>query len=199
MNSKVKAFSVALACGLVFSCLASMAGFGAACDNIRGDVLRVHIRANSDSTQDQHLKLLVRDALVAESEDVFKGCASKEEALACLADNKERLLSAAQKTLAQNGADYSVKLNIRKENFETRVYENFTLPAGEYDALCVELGSAKGQNWWCVIFPTLCVGAASASESFSASEAEIITSGEKYKVKFKAIEIFEDIRQMLNF
>ena len=197
MDKKVKDFTTALALGLVFTVLMSVANFTTTCDGIRNNVLRVHILANSDSTADQHLKLLVRDRVISVSEDMFAHCRTKEEAIACLRENLDTLSRAAAETVAENGYDYPVNLSIKKAEFETREYENFTLPAGEYDALCISIGEAKGQNWWCIMFPAFCVGAAEAT--LPEDQTRVIEGGGRYKVRFKAVEIFEEIRSILNF
>lgn len=195
----VKTFSAALACGLVFSLLLSMAGFGARCDAIRQGVIRIHIRANSDSTEDQILKMQVKDKIVELSEGVLSQCKSKNEAMECLKANLEGIKKETEAEIQRLGFDYPVKLTLTKAEFSTREYENFTLPAGVYDSLCVELGSGAGQNWWCVIFPGFCVPAAAKGEGFPQKQAEILGGGEQYKVRFKIVEILEDIRSVLNF
>ena len=196
MDKKVKAMSLALACGAVFSLLLSFARFNVQCRDIRNNVLRLHILANSDSTADQHLKLLVRDAVLKEARKMFNECKSKEEALEILAANKDQILLAAKEVLNEGE---EIELEIGKADFETRIYEDFTLPAGEYDALKIKIGQAKGQNWWCIMFPTLCIGAADGKELLPPDQAEIMAGNEKYKIRFKAVEIFEDIRNILNF
>ena len=200
MSKNVKTFSLALAFGLVFTVLASFSGFATSCDGIRDNVLRLHILPNSDSTDDQHLKLLVRDDLLAAAEDMLDSCDTKEEAVECLRQNRDYLQSVARDTVVCNGYDYTVDIQIKKADFDTRVYEDFTLPAGEYDALCVTIGEAAGQNWWCVMFPTLCIGAAAdKTDRLPDDQAEVMGGGERFQVKFRAVEIFEEIRAVLNF
>ncbi|MBQ5810116.1 MAG: stage II sporulation protein R [Clostridia bacterium] len=197
MDKKVKAMSLALACGVVFSMLLSFARFNFQCGDIRNSVLRLHILANSDSTADQHQKLLVRDAIIIEAQKLFAHCKTKEDALNVLDKNRDRLLLAARGALNEGE---KIEMEIGKADFETRVYEDFTLPAGEYDALKIKIGEAEGQNWWCIMFPALCIGAADAQEEFlEPRQAEIIKGKEKYKIRFKAVEIFEEIRNILKF
>lgn len=202
MKNKIKIFNIALACGLVFSVLLSFAKFNASCDSIRENVLRIHIIANSDSTADQQLKMLVRDAVCREGEDLLSGCETLEEAERVTAENLEDLQSVALKTVRDNGYSYPVSIELKKTAFNTRVYEDFTLPAGEYDALCITIGEGKGQNWWCVMFPSVCVGAAakdSMEDVLDNSETEIVNGGQRFEIRFKAVEIFEDIRRLFKF
>lgn len=199
MEKNIKRFSIALSLGLVFSFLLSLAGFGACCDSIRRDVIRIHIRANSDSTADQILKMQVKDKIVELSEEVLSGCRSKQEAMKYLEENLESIREGTEKEVRRLGYSYPVRLTLQEADFSTREYENFTLPAGKYDSLCVELGEGAGQNWWCVIFPGFCLGAAAEGEDFGRKQAEVMGGKEKYQVRFKIVEILEDIRSVLNF
>lgn len=116
-------------------------------------ILRLHVLANSDSEYDQQTKLLVRDALLP----LFESCASYEEARAYVLTHGKQVQTACEQVLAGCGADYGVRLLLGETSFPDRVYGDTVYPAGTYDALCVQLGEARGHNWWCVLFPPLCI------------------------------------------
>ena len=124
--------------------------------NIANSVFRLHVIANSDSTEDQNLKYKVRDNLLNYMNDLCKNCCSKEEAIILVETNKENFKEIALKTISSEGYSYQVNINIGNFDFPTKTYGDISLPAGFYDALRVEIGEAKGQNWWCVMFPPLC-------------------------------------------
>ncbi len=189
-----------LALGLTFTILMSLACFDASCQQIRNNVLRLHILANSDSTADQQIKLKVRDALLEEFEGLFEGTDNLNQAQKLAENNLERLEQVANSVLAKEGANYSAKAVVAPSDFNTRVYDDYTLPAGEYMAVRVLLGDGEGQNWWCVCFPNLCIGSASQKDndaSFGKQEQQVVKGGEKYKVKFKIVEIYEKIKTKL--
>lgn len=195
MTSKIKALNISLVFALVFSLMLSMVSFEVDCQNLRDNVFRLHIIAASDSEEDQKLKLIVRDALLRESENLFLGDNDLESAKASAEENIEIITEIANNALRENGCDDTVSVSVGKSYFDTRIYDEYTLPAGTYDALKIEIGEAEGQNWWCVLFPSICVGACSnLNESASDSAANIAENGEKYVVKFKIVEIYEEIK-----
>ena len=186
-----------LFCGLVISVLLSIISFGASCGEIRQDVLRMHVIANSDSAEDQAVKLKVRDAVLEAGEDLFDGTLTAEGAEQVLDSDIERLQNAAQNVLTENGFDYGVRVEIGKDYFNTRTYDGeVTLPAGEYEAVRVILGEGKGQNWWCVMFPPMCLPAAEAdteiSDVLTKNEEDVVKSNPKYEARFKIVELFEN-------
>lgn len=124
--------------------------------DIANSVFRLHVIANSDSKEDQDLKYMVRDRLLDYMNSICKNCTSKEEAIFIVEENKNVFEQIAIDTIKEQGYDYSVKINIGNFDFPTKNYGDIFLPAGCYDALRVEIGEAKGQNWWCVMFPPLC-------------------------------------------
>lgn len=124
--------------------------------DIANSVFRLHVIANSDSKEDQDLKYVVRDNLLQYMNSICKDCLSKEEAIALVEENKDKFQQIALDTIKEEGFSYSVKINIGNFEFPTKNYGDISLPAGFYDALRVEIGEAKGQNWWCVMFPPLC-------------------------------------------
>ena len=125
-------------------------------NDIENSVFRLHVLANSDSKEDQDLKLLVRDQLLEYMNQLCSNCKTKEQAIEIVEDNKEQFKQIALETIKNAGYSYDVNINIGNFEFPTKNYGDITLPAGYYDALRVEIGEAKGQNWWCVMFPPLC-------------------------------------------
>ena len=192
---------LAVACGLILTILLSICGFSAHCDRIRERVFRLHILANSDSQEDQACKLAVRDRLVREGDLIFSGATTEAEAAALATERLPLLQAAAQDEVHRQGYDYPVRVEVTRCSFNTRVYEQTTLPAGEYEALRVILGDGAGQNWWCVMFPPMCLPAAQESEELSEvldeEEMDIVEGGSKYEIKFKAVELYESVSQKL--
>lgn len=200
---KIKITKSALECSLLFGLLCaiflSFANFDAACSEIKENVLRLHIVANSDSETDQNLKFKVRDAILSESDDLFEKESDLEVAIEKAESNLPKLKSIAQKTIKKEGFDYDCEVKIGTAYFNTRVYDDFTLPAGEYRSLIINIGESKGKNWWCVIFPQVCIPAATKSDlsdSVSANGVEIAKNSQKYIMRFKTVEIYEDIKQL---
>ena len=187
--------------GLLCAIFASMAHFEAACDDLRQSVLRLHIIANSDSEEDQAVKLLVRDKILEESTDIFAGETDLHKAEKKAAEKIGDFCETAERVLSENGFSYGAEAEIGESYFETREYEYFTLPAGNYRSLIIRLGSAEGKNWWCVIFPAVCIPAAtdaSLSDSASSTSAQIAEHPQKYIMRFKTVEIYEDLKKFLN-
>lgn len=125
-------------------------------DDIRGQVIRFHVRANSDSERDQELKLKVRDKILRELEPLLEESRTIDESRLIMKTNLNNIKSIAQKALEEEGENHSVDVSLGMEKFPTRKYGSIVFPAGEYEALVVEIGEGKGQNWWCVMFPPLC-------------------------------------------
>ena len=166
-------------------------------EKISGEVFRLHILANSDSEEDQALKLKVRNAVLACGEPLFKNCKSLGEAVEIGRENTELFKNAAQKCVSDNGYDYLVNVYVDKEYFNTRKYNQITMPGGIYNALKIEIGQAKGHNWWCVMFPAICLPSVSEDEInqyLSDDEVELLNSGSKYKIRFKIVEIYEKLK-----
>lgn len=159
-------------------------------EQLRKSVLRLHILANSDSEEDQRLKLCVRDALLEHSEELFGSSGNLEEAEAAALEAMPEIISIAEETLRDQGCRSSVTAKLADITFDERVYGNITMPAGEYRALRIEIGEAKGHNWWCVMYPPLCLPAAEDVESrdekkyFDDDELDIVYHPKKYRVRF---------------
>ena len=126
----------------------------------KSDYIRIHVRANSDSEEDQTVKLAVRDAIVQYFAPLSAGVQSKAEMWRLLKSKKEEIAKVANDTLRSCGYEYDSRIRLGSETFPTKTYGDLTLEAGEYDAVIVELGSGKGKNWWCVAYPPLCFIAA---------------------------------------
>lgn len=168
-------------------------------------VFRLHVIANSDSDEDQNLKLKVRDALLDYMNNICSDCSTKEEAITIATEHQSEFQKIAEQTIADNGFDYSIKININNFYFPTKNYGDISLPAGFYDALRVEIGQASGKNWWCVMFPSLCfIDVSSGIVDDDAKESlennletesySIIseTDNSEIKFKFKLIEFFAE-------
>ena len=198
LYAKRKSIEAAVLIGLVLAVLLSLVGFDAHCTEIRENVLRLHVLANSDTEADQALKLRVRDRVLEAGEAVFTGASDEAEALEAARANVGLLQAAAEAEIAESGYDYPVRVEVGKSRFDTRVYDDFTLPAGEYEAVRVLIGEAAGHNWWCVMFPAVCLPAAEEKEDMSrvleGESLEIVEQPAKFTFRFKAVEIYEGIR-----
>ncbi len=198
MKNKIKILNISLAFAFIFSVLLSFVTFEARCDDLRKNVFRLHILANSDSDEDQALKFAVRDAILSESDELFGDSETLSEAIAVTKDNLALIKQVAERTIAENGYDYSVSVSVDEAFFDTRVYDDFMLPAGVYEALRVEIGEAKGKNWWCVLFPSICIGSAGdLSDTAREDSAQIAKNGKKYTVRFKIVEWYETIKKKI--
>jgi len=124
--------------------------------DIKNEVIRLHVRANSDTKEDQALKMKVRDRILHATKPLFENSKSIEETRTIIRDNLDNIKSIAEETIKEEGKDYKVNVYFGMENFPTRKYGEYVFPAGEYEALLVTIGEGKGQNWWCVMFPPLC-------------------------------------------
>ena len=120
------------------------------------EYLRIHIRANSNSVDDQKVKYLVKDAIVESLIPLLSEAKTKEEAKNIIENNISYLNAVADAVLESEGFDYQGKTCIATEKFPTRVYDDITLPAGEYEAVILDLGSGEGDNWWCLVYPAFC-------------------------------------------
>lgn len=160
---------------LVVSIAVTVLAFGGFKENSENaSYLRVHIRADSNEEAAQAVKYKVRDRVVEFLTPVVAECGSKEEAMETIGHSLPAIEGVAEEVLRANGFSYGAKASLRKEEFPTRVYENVTLEAGIYDALILELGSGKGDNWWCVVYPPLCFASGNGNIVYKSKIAEII-------------------------
>ncbi len=191
----MKMFMKILVSCTVFAVMLSFVSLESTCTELEKDIFRIHIRANSDSKTDQELKLKVRDSILSEISPLYNGVVSKKQAIEITRENLPLIEDIALGVIESNGFEYCVKASITTERFNTRYYNDFTMPAGLYDTLLVEIGQGKGENFFCVMYPTLCVGSASdlsMKENLSDNEYELITESD-YVFKFKVVECFEKI------
>lgn len=197
-----RAAELSLFFGLLCAVFLSMAHFDAACDDLRGNVLRLHIIANSDSEADQAVKLAVRDRILKETSEIFDEGTTLAEAEKLAVENLGKITKCANSVLAENGFGYTAESELGNSYFETREYETFTLPAGNYRSLIVKLGNGEGKNWWCVVFPAVCLPAAAPdaelSDSTTETGAKIAENPKKYIARFKAVEIYEDFKKFIS-
>lgn len=198
MKKTIIRIEASILVALVICCAMNITAFSKQCDNIRDKMLRMHVIANSDSEADQALKLKVRDAVLQEGKEIFDGSVTADQAEEKILPHIEQLRQSALAVIKDEGYDYDVQITVQKEYFATRTYENsVTLPAGYYTAVKVIIGEGAGQNWWCVMFPPMCLPAADAeceiSDVLTDEEANIVKNVDKYEFKFKIVEFFENL------
>ena len=189
----MKKIEVALVIGLAFSIfLSSFTSFAKDCDEIRSESLRLHILANSDSEADQALKIKVRDKILERSPELFLPARSKAQAKDSIAHELPRIAETAREEVLRAGYDYPVKAELVNMYFETRAYGGLSMPAGRYDAVRVTIGSADGENWWCVLFPPLCIPAAGEKLPVE-QQLEQLGEQPRYMPKLAVLEFFNKI------
>lgn len=162
--------------------------------DIRQNTLRLHIIANSDSSRDQSVKIAVRDDILKSENIIFSDAEDFDTALKNTRNNLEDIEESVNDFLAECGAGYNARCTLENFYFDTKQYNGFALPKGEYTALTVRLGKAEGKNWWCVVYPALC--SQSCGETVLENSADFIKT-EKITARFKVVEIFEDIKHKL--
>lgn len=195
MKLKNCALTVAMAAGIAASVLlGSFTAFSRDCGNITSEVLRLHIPANSDSEYDQNMKLALRDHILEKYGAALSGCGSLAEAESDVEALLPEIEADCCDFLAERGAGYSAHAELTEMYFTTREYDRVILPAGNYTALRITLGRGEGHNWWCVIFPSLCLPAVS-DPGDKLTETVLTEFGQpvKIKVKFAVYEWLSDI------
>ncbi len=199
-SSKLRLWEAALL--LAFGLTLTTGVWASASESALADrVLRLHVVANSDSDSDQARKLLVRDAVLAQASQLLENADDRGHAEAALAPHLDELAQAGADALARTGRTDPVTVTLADQWFPTKEYDGFSLPAGQYRALRVTIGEGKGRNWWCVVFPPLCV--ASVSEQSVESAAEGVLSEDQvalitgqdggYVLKFRLIEWWQEL------
>ena len=168
-------------------------------------VVRLHVLANSDSEEDQALKLLVRDVVLERATALLEQTESRAEAEALLRESLPELETIAEETVRANGYSYAVTAELEDTSFPTKEYDGFSLPAGEYLALRILIGEGVGQNWWCVVFPPLCTAASAdvpetaLAAGFTEDQVGLMTEEDiGYVLKFKAVEWWEQLKAALS-
>lgn len=202
----IKRFFVVLIVFAFFVFVSAISYVNAVSEDIADSVFRLHVIANSDSKEDQDLKYKVRDAVLEYMNNISAECSSKEEVIKLAYEHQNDFISVAEKVIKENGFDYNVKIEIGNFEFPTKYYGDISLPAGFYDALKIEIGEAKGQNWWCVMFPPLCFVDVTSGvvpdeskqvmqNNLSDEEYSLISDNESSDIKFKfsLIEFFKNI------
>ena len=168
-------------------------------EKIYESVVRLHVLANSDSDEDQALKLKVRDEMLSYISPLVIDSKSQEDAMRIINEKIDEIEAIAQTTIYAHGYDYSVDVTLTLEEYPTRNYEAMSFPSGEYVSLRVLIGEAEGQNWWCVLFPPLCLSAATEKSSneeafiavgLNSDQYKVITESDnvKYQLRFKLLE-----------
>ena len=204
-NDKVKSMVLLSILLFIYIFISAQSYVSAVSKNLSEAVFRLHVIANSDTAEDQDLKLKVRDALLEYMNTICSNCTTKEEAISIATLNQDNFQQIAEKTIIENGYNYPVKISISNCFFPTKNYGDISLPAGLYDALRVEIGESKGQNWWCVMFPSLCFidissgivdeeAKDSLEDNLENESYTIISDNESpnIKFKFKLIEFFAE-------
>lgn len=194
----MKLFLKSTCVAFILTVIYSVIPFQANCTDISHDTFRLHILANSDSESDQSLKLKVRDKVLEYTQELFNTSDSKESAKNAVKDNLQSIADVAYKEILDNGYDYKVRAELKNMYFTTRYYDDYTLPSGMYDALRITIGNGKGHNWWCVMYPSICVSSSQeqdirAKKVFNDEEYAVVKN-EQYQYKFKIVEIFEKLR-----
>jgi len=198
---KIKIWEIALFAALIVSVLVGTVS--ARQTELSENLIRLHVVANSDSEEDQSLKLAVRDGVLKKLGGILKGCTDKAAAEVLISENMDALIDAAEDVISEKGESFTVSSSIAEEVFPTVEYDTFTLPAGKYTSLRVVIGAGEGKNWWCVVFPPLCLTAAEDTLSFEelgiSDETFRIISGEsdEYVVKFKVLEWLSQVKLWL--
>jgi len=204
-SKKVK-YSLILIILLAFYIFVSAISYvSAVSKELENNIFRLHVIANSDSTEDQNLKYIVRDKLLAYMNEISANAQTKEEAMKISSEHSDEFYKIAKQTIEENGYNYNVEIEIGNYSFPTKTYGDISIPAGSYDALRVKIGSANGQNWWCVMFPPLCFVNVSSGivpneskkileNSLPNEEYSIISNknSSEIKFKFKIIELLQN-------
>ena len=174
-------------------------------EEIYESVVRLHVLANSDGEEDQALKLEVRDAVLAYTTPLLAECRERDEAEALLLEHLDGIREVAEARLRERGAENAVEVTLGKEEYPERSYDGICFPSGEYLSLQVKIGEAEGKNWWCCLFPALCLGNAAVSDEeaegafievgLTPPQYKIITETERpvYRIRFKILEILRGI------
>lgn len=173
-------------------------------DALAQKMIRLHVIANSDSETDQALKLEVRDKVLDFTTTVLQRSADMEDAQVRLREELTRIETIAQREIAAQGYDYPVTAQLASAEFPLKEYDGFSLPAGEYMALRLVIGEGEGRNWWCVVYPPLCTAAAAdmpqtaIQAGLTGDDVSLITEEDTgYVLKFRSVELWEQLRQWL--
>lgn len=195
-----RAAARAAVCGFAMAVVCAVFPFTASCESLPENIIRLHIVANSNSAEDQAVKLLVRDAVLNESAKYYADAETMQQAVSELCMHLQSIETTANAVLGENGFSEKAVAQITDEYFTTRNYGSFALPAGKYRTLRITIGEGRGENWWCVVFPALCVPAANenaenALSILPESGRQLVENPQKYRVKFKTVELYEQLKR----
>lgn len=185
---------------LIFTLLfGSLSYTNDASNDISNKVLRMHVLANSNSIDDQRLKISVKNNILKSTQELFTDCDNLEESIETAQSNTELIKASAQEVIKKYNKNYDVKVYVDNEFFDVREYKDFTLPSGNYNTVKIVIGEGKGKNWWCVMYPAVCISACSDDfdKALTKEEKKLITS-KKYIPKFKILEIINKIKNKIN-
>ncbi|NLW64681.1 MAG: stage II sporulation protein R [Clostridiales bacterium] len=199
-NDRIKIWELSLLFAL---CISLCTGLWAHAQQqkLSSQLVRLHIIAESDSDEDQALKLKVRDSVLELLTPALEEAEGVADAQTIIEQRLDELREVAKKAMSEGGHIPKAEASLSVESYPTRMYDGFALPAGDYLSLRIILGEGKGHNWWCVVFPPLCMTAVEDSETFTglsedASELIVAEEGE-YRLRFRVIELFELLRHTL--
>ena len=204
LNSKIKRFILLSFLLILYIFVSAVSYTNAVCSDIQESVFRLHVIANSDSTEDQNLKYIVRDSVIDYINEISKDASSKDEVIAIAKEHLTEIEEIALQTVKDNGYDYPVKVSIGNFAFPSKKYGDITLPPGYYDALKIEIGEAAGQNWWCVMFPPLCFVDVTSGvvpeeskeimkDNLTDEEYDLISGkSADVEIKFKIVEVLQN-------
>ncbi len=195
---------------LKWGCIAAIAYFliystGLLSDNaqLKNNLIRMHIVANSDSQEDQEVKLKVKDAIVSYLEPAMEKITNKEDAWQYISENLHNLEDKANQVLKDLGQKVTATVKLTREEFDKREYDTFSLPSGVYDSLRVQIGAGEGKNWWCVAFPTLCMPATTdefsdtaVSSGFSDPLVNTLAEEKEYQVRFFFLDLIGKVEKI---
>ena len=204
-NPKLKMICILAFLLFIYTTICAISYAKSVSEDLENSVFRLHVIANSDSKEDQNLKYIVRDKLLQYMNSYLSNTSTKEDAIKIANEHLDEFKQVAINTIKEQGYSYNVNVKVRNFEFPTKTYGDISLPAGFYDALRVEIGEAKGQNWWCVMFPPLCfvdvtsgvVPEESKKElqnNLSEEEFALISDNQSSNIqfKFKLLEFFTD-------
>ena len=169
-------------------------------DLLHDHIIRLHVVGASDSEEDQRIKLAVKDAINDELKMLLANVDTVEDAKIQILGHLANLKARGEQVLHDNGVQENIVISLEQETFPLREYDTFSLPSGVYTSLRVRIGEARGKNWWCVVYPTVCVPAASKgdlSDTTKYKSAQIAKGGKRYVMRFKTVEIYEKIKKLI--
>lgn len=172
---------------------------------LREELIRLHVVANSDSDEDQAIKLQVRDAVIDNLQQSMRDVTDVDQAKAYLQENLPKIESLANQVLREAGCEDTARVSLMLEEFGTRVYDTFTLPSGVYESLRIIIGDGAGKNWWCVVFPSLCIPAASedfqeaaAGAGFPDTLTNTLEGKDGYEIRFFLLDALGELENFLH-